>query len=129
MIAVGLPLPLHLLEQPGYAWRRAPNALVRPYVARTVRDRDAAPWRFYRPTKSPHTPGGRSILVYSEFDAGVVCHNCLMTELRDEVRPEPDHRQALERQIENVQKERRRQEGNRTIEEQERAYCTARSSL
>ena len=79
--------------------------------------------------RAPHTPRGKTTIVYSKYDAGVVCHNCLMTELRDEVRPEPDHRQALERQIENVQKERRRQEGNRTIEEQERAYCTARSSL
>ena len=28
----------------------------------------------------------RTIIVYSKFDAGVVCHKCLMTELRDEVR-------------------------------------------
>ena len=28
----------------------------------------------------------RTIIVYRKFDAGVVCHKCLMTELRDEVR-------------------------------------------
>ena len=34
----------------------------------------------------PHTREGKTIIVYSKFDAGVVCHKCLMTELRDEVR-------------------------------------------
>ena len=40
MIVVGSALLLHLLEEPGYPKCRAPSALVRPYVARAVRDRD-----------------------------------------------------------------------------------------
>ena len=48
MIVVESALLLHLLAEPGYAKCQAPSALVRPYVARAVRERDAAPWRFSR---------------------------------------------------------------------------------